>query len=102
MKTSEIFREVHKLLGSPQGDNYIFICITAAVVGNCFDCPVSADRAKETVMQRIAPHYSLNSWVRANVRGVSRKITALDSSVMREFRLRWLDALIAEFEAKGD
>jgi hypothetical protein len=30
------------------------------------------------------------------------KAGELNSAALREYRLRWLDALIAEFEAKGD
>lgn len=87
---------------SPAGRVHIFICTAIRVVCLHFNCPDSSQQALRVILSRIHPYVTLHAWVRGNVRRVSLERTQYDSRDMHEFRLRWLDALIAEFEAKGD
>jgi fructose-1,6-bisphosphatase len=55
---------------------------------------------KKRINKSIYPYTDVGTWLRYN-----RKIKSavLDNrQAMRDYRLRWCDALIAEYEAKGD
>lgn len=61
------------------------------------------NRVKKIIQQRIQPHMCLETWVRHNVKGSWRTLNKINSSEqMQAYRHRWLDALIKEYETKGD
>ena len=61
------------------------------------------NRAKKIIQQRIHPEMALEDWVLKNVKGSWRTLNRSDScKQMQAYRHRWLDALIKEYEAKGD
>jgi hypothetical protein len=56
-------------------------------------------RAKEVIMKRLHPYYSVWEWVYGHNLPNLGSATPQD---FREFRIRWLKALEEEFKAKGD
>ena len=99
MKTSEVFRRAQKKLMN--GDQS-FICHAISRVRGCKD----SDRrhAKEIVMGRLYPFGNAMTWVRSNLYLDHEKHQDFYAAkdLHREWRILWLDNLIAEFEAKGD
>ena len=60
-----------------------------------------AKAAKAVVKARLGGEHTLNNWVRKNVIRAEEhdERTRCYSWTMREYRLRWLDALVKEFSA---
>jgi len=115
MKTSEAFRKAKQLL-QPLGLN-AFIChalYEAAYNRGPHAVPCEWEQiyrtqkhgyktAIKTVTERIGNHSALEDWLVANDVPVYRRYsTDQRNDLMQAYRHRWLDALIAEFEAKGD
>jgi hypothetical protein len=60
-------------------------------------------RAQKRIQERIHPHYDLELWLCYNVPGAYKVIYKIHSrEQVQAYRHRWLDALIKEFETKGD
>jgi hypothetical protein len=66
------------------------------------------DRVKQHIARLIAPHMTLESWLEKN-HGIAMKWRGYTERGVREFctkmqetRHAWVDAMIAEFKAKGD
>jgi len=60
-------------------------------------------RAQKIIQQRIHPHDDLELWLSHNVPGAYKVIYRIHSrEQVQTYRHRWLDALIQEFEEKGD
>lgn len=108
MKLSHLFAAAKQIVGN-QHSSYICLAIK-----DIKDAPqVDIKRALEVIRNRIMPdmpaYYqknnypqyccALESWL-DRVHGINTD-TAPGGS-MKAYRLRWLDALVAEFEAKGD
>ena len=96
MQLSRIFRAVRRMMKRGEGEKYI--------CNNIYFCLAGVprkdrDRAREVIMKRIHPYDTVGGWAwRHNLPDVGR---ATDKD-FREFRIRWLRALEAEFKAKGD
>lgn len=70
---------------------------------------------RNVIMRRLAPHFTVSGWLGANVpkahRLMDKHMTAISRGkdvqnspwveAQRAYRLRWIDHLIAEFNAKG-
>ena len=112
MKTSQVFKQAKKYLWDGDYDVYaqmdveIYIChaIEEVAEHNAHQSYyMQYTHAKRLIQFRIAPHYDLENWVRANVKGAHKVLNkAGGAKQMQAYRHRWLDALIEEFEAKGD
>jgi hypothetical protein len=103
MKTSEVFKEAKKRLHNgaravPDGKS-LNIC---HAIDHAVDHGVpskDAALAQELVMQRLKPHFGVFSWLGA-VAGAHLKRRTRQN--LQTYRHAWLDALVKEFEAKGD
>lgn len=112
MKTSQVFKQAKLCLWDGDYNSYAqmdyspYIChaIEDVAVHNAHQSYyMQYTRAKRIIQQRIAPHYDLENWVRANVRGSYKVLNkAGGAKQLQAYRQRWLDALIEEFESKGD
>lgn len=114
MKTSEAFRKAKQLL-QPIGTNQ-FIChalYEAAYSRSPHAVPCEWEQifttrksgyktAIKTITKRIGNSSALEDWLAANDVSVYRYKDDQRHDLMQAYRHRWLDALIAEFEAKGD
>jgi hypothetical protein len=115
MKTSEAFRKAKQLL-APNGLNtYICHALAEAAYNKC---PTSCDdgwdwhviyttrksgykTAIKTIRERIGSDMALETWLERQGVNIYR-YKARSPDLMQAYRHRWLDALIAEFEGKGD
>ena len=109
MKTSQVFKQAKKYLWTGDlNDSFnksSYICHAISDVGYIYGRHYHTpyERAKCFIQFSIAPHYDLEDWVRANVKGAHKVLNkAGGTEQMQAYRHRWLDALIKEFEAKGD
>lgn len=105
MKTSKAFRLAQKELkrrmeAAPQYSHWICYAIHDALPHR------KAQKCVGIIMDRLHPRPFLGAWLQANITNfdqVVRQMNAMEFvAKLNETRLRWLDALIAEFEAKGD
>jgi len=96
MQLSIIFRSARQIMEQGKGRKHIchsiFYCL-----GGFSD--YDKDRAISVIMNRICPYYDVDQW--AKVQDLPNVCQATDED-FREFRIRWLHALEAEFKAKGD
>ena len=100
MKMSKRFKAARKKLKSGSAS---YICDALRLANVDQDT-----KARELVMQRLAPHVSYTIWAsyehpefyqqHFNPRSIG--VNAYEN--MRAARIHWLDQLIAEFKAKGD
>jgi hypothetical protein len=111
-KTSQAFRQAKKRL-LPIGDCH-FICW--ALAGAAYDRSVMAadfdwhaihktqksgfKTAIKTITDRIGSECTLETWLGSQ--GISIWFMDDRHEQMQAYRHRWIDALIAEFESKGD
>jgi len=109
MKTSQVFKQAKKYLWTgdlnDSFDKSMYICHAISDVGDIYGryYHTPYERAKRLIHFRIAPHYDLESWVRSNVKGSHKVLNkASGTKQLQAYRHRWLDALIEEFESKGD
>lgn len=116
MKTSKIFKQAKERLWDGHNDwinGEMYIC--HAIDETSWQCGVRPTdryfdrryapylRAMKIIQERIHPHCDLDNWVRKNVKGSWKTLNKINSSEqLQAYRHRWLDALIQEFEAKGD
>lgn len=91
-KMSERFRAAKNLLESRRE---VFICHAL-----CRSRKDSDRKAGREIMQRLRPHGTYGEWLRVNHPKLYR--SGEYSADMSAPRIVWLDALIAEFEARGD
>jgi hypothetical protein len=99
MKTSQAFKKIRWRIAARQET---YICVAAAAICGGPAEKRAAGRAKDVVVKRMGPTYegySLTLWLHKQAGIPSGRLTP---AAMRAYRLRWLDALIEEFEAKGD
>ena len=116
MKTSEVFKQAKQYLWDGFFDTHtrmdaqVYICHAieeVAFTRGMYDVNTRRyapyKRAKIIIHQRIAPHYDLENWVRANVKGSHKLLNkAGGAKQLQAYRHRWLDALIKEFESLGE
>ena len=69
-----------------------FICFAIGGVGG--ECKLDVIKLKAEIRRRLYPYYFLETWLECDV-GI--KCEELTNKNMREYRLRWIDALIKEF-----
>jgi len=96
MKTSEIFRRARKRL--ERGFNATICRAIEDLRGaNYFE----KQYARRAIMARLFPFGVVELWARATP-GEMPGANQATPSDFREFRIRWLHALEAEFKARGD
>jgi hypothetical protein len=101
-KTSEVFREAKKHLnrGNQNKNDYICAAISAAKQSKLVT-DKAAKRAMSVIWDRLNDYISVTSWLKE--RGFVHIYARPDNNVqIQKYRHRWLNALIKEFEAKGD
>ncbi len=101
MKSSELLRAAKALLRGPDeitGEIYLCFALKKAFINNPGNF-----RKHEEIAGRIAdalfPHATVSGWL-IIAAGVSANLTTLSN--MQEYRHRWIDHLIQEYESKGD
>ncbi len=108
MKTSKVFAEAKKLLARDYhlvGSKEMFICFALDAVGDQGRAPVSKVKQCRSIIQlRLGVATSLECWLKNNCgiewgRGMDYDVAW---NKMQTTRHAWLDALIAEYQAKGD
>jgi hypothetical protein len=116
MKTSKVYREALKHLwegNRDSGPSTQFICwsiIYAAGFGGSpysmdrllNDIPKSYRKAIQIIDDRLYPDSTLTNWLITNGINVYSMPPAERYKNVQAYRRRWLESLIAEFEAKGD
>jgi hypothetical protein len=103
-KSSKLLRRAKDCLWDGLGDKSRlpiktdFICYAIIFANPKYNAMKKAD-LRVTINSRLAPYHCLERWLigRANVAPVD-----LTDENVQAYRHRWLDALIAEYEAKGD
>jgi hypothetical protein len=101
-KTSEVFRAAKKFLSKGNKDKTDYICC-AIHDAECADLVTgrAADRARHVIQRRLKDNVSVTSWLKD--RGfVPMNKDPYNNVQVQKYRHRWLNALIREFEAKGD
>lgn len=101
-KTSEVFRAAKFYLNRGNEDKSDYIC-GAIWEAERVDLVTAraADRAKYVISSRLGDDVSVTSWLK--VRGfVPMSKSPYNNLQVQKYRHRWLNALIREFEAKGD
>jgi len=108
MKTSELLREAKKGLwwgNSCVPDSYAsyietsYVCIAIDRAGVRTGHSYLARNLRERLRIRLGKHDTVLGWLRYEVGVPEAHITGRN---VQAYRHRWLDALIAEYEAKGD
>ena len=112
MKTSEVFKQAKQHLWdgnrrTAYGEK--FICHAIDKAADYHGAKAFSEkrkpyvRAKLIISLRIAPNFTLFTWVYDNVDGARKVVwSRKGEQQMQAYRHRWLDALIKEFEKKGD
>lgn len=102
-KTSEVFRAAKKYLNKGNQDektDYICSAIGYAELDDLVTAR-AADRARRVIGVRLDDNVSVTSWLKD--RGfVPMNKSPYNNVQVQKYRHRWLNALIREFEAKGD
>jgi hypothetical protein len=112
MKTSEAFKQAKQCLKPIGKANYICHALAEALYGRSVLTVGAGDgwqkihttrksgfkTAIKVITNRIGSDAPLESWLSRNGIGYWKQ----ELGQMQAYRHRWLDALIAEFEAKGD
>ena len=104
MKSSQILRKAQKLVAAGK-TNYLCCSIShAAQTVDTVEAVDKSHRLRARIMAAIYPRASASMWLYDVLKPKQdfeewRKAHMDD---LREWRIRWLDALIAEYEAKGD
>ncbi len=101
-KTSEVFRLAKTYLnrGDQDKTDYICVAIGHAECDNRVTVKAS-DRARQVIGSRLQDNVSVTSWLKD--RGyIPMRQNPSNNKQVQKYRHRWLNALIKEFEAKGD
>jgi len=101
-KTSEVFRVAKNYLNRGDQDKTDYICaaIGWAEEDNRVTWKASM-RARQVIGSRLQDTVSVTSWLKA--RGyIPMRQDPYNNKQVQRYRHRWLNALIKEFEAKGD
>lgn len=96
MKTSTMLREAQQRIKS-EWNTHICTALDSAF-------GFESRKIREEILRRIRPCYSETTWLKAQI-GVDCNNYVWNcehKDELREWRVRWLDLLIAEYEAKGD
>jgi len=111
MKTSEVFKRAKEQLAmdysetcsSPTKEKFICIAITTAAAHTKRITSGDIDRCAKIIQSRMNWTYTLEGWLvdQGCIPHYSLCGRATKDRI-QEHRHRWLDALIAEFESKGD
>ena len=101
-KTSEVFRVAKTYLNRGDQDKTDYIC---AAIGdaewNKLVTSKAADRARKVIGLRLYDNATVTSWLKD--RGyIPMRQDPYNNKQVQRYRHRWLNALIKEFEAKGD
>lgn len=101
-KTSEVFRVAKKYLNRGDQDKTDYICaaIGWAEEDNWVTWKASM-RARQVLESRLQDNVSVTGWLKD--RGyIPMRQDPYNNKQVQRYRHRWLNALIKEFEAKGD
>ena len=101
-KTSEVFRLAKMHLNRGNEDKTDYICGAIGGVEHAkLVTSKAADRARAVIGTRLRDNVSVTSWLKE--RGfVPINQDPYNNVQVQKYRHRWLNALIKEFEAKGD
>ena len=102
MKSSQILRRAKKRIESGIG-TYLCYAIDCASDDDP-DSLRKAEAMRSRIMVSIYPHTTAAKWLYLCIQPKQRYDVwaKVNEDALREWRARWLDALIAEYEAKGD
>ena len=102
MKSSELLRKAQMRIVSGKS-TFVCYAITGAA-GATEECIRKAEALRTRVMASIYPHANAATWLHLRIKPEQNNAAWSDANeaALREWRVRWLDALIAEYEAKGD
>lgn len=106
MKTSELLKRAKRdHLASSQKEydttgKSCFLCLAIADAGYITDQRRLADKLQRRITKALGAHTSVGTWLMANGHARAGEFNAGNASF--EYRHRWIDSLIAEYEAKGD
>lgn len=101
-KTSEVFRAAKKYLNRGNEDKSDYICgAIGGVVRDNLVTNRAAYRASNVIGVRLGDSVSVTGWLKD--RGfVPMNKDPYNNVQVQKYRHRWLNALIREFESKGD
>jgi hypothetical protein len=101
-KTSEVFRVAKNYLNKGNQDKTDYIC---AAIGHAEEDELvtwkASMRARQVIGSRLQDNATVTSWLKD--RGyIPMRQDPFNHKQVQKYRHRWLNALIKEFEAKGD
>ena len=102
MKSSQILRRAKTRIVSGRST---YVCYAIACASDATPEAIrKAEALRTRVMASIYPHANAAKWLHLCIKPKQRYEAWSDANeeALREWRTRWLDALIAEYEAKGD
>lgn len=101
-KTSEVFRVAKNYLNKGNQDKTDYICsaIGWAEEDN-WVTRKAAERARNVIGSRLQDNATVTSWLKDR-QLIPRYQNPSNNKQVQKYRHRWLNALIKEFEAKGD
>ena len=106
-KTSELLIEAKKRLSTTRKEtihwgNSLYVCIAislAAAANYSTKADVLARKVSNRIRESLGEYSSVRNWL-ANVAMVPYE--ELNEEAMQQYRHRWIDSLIAEYQAAGD
>lgn len=105
MKTSEVLRLAKKLLWNGKEfrpwDRWTYVCVAVDETGTTYGAPYKDRiRVKRMISKRLKPFYDVEDWLADRVSPTT--IYRASEYKIQQYRHRWVNAMIAEFKAKGD
>lgn len=102
MKTSELLRKARRYLwdgkGKQKPKQCSGLCVAILLAETHITYPMGRD-IRNRIIKSLGRHIYVVGWLEHKARVPRRLLTAEN---VQEYRHRWLDALIAEYEARGD
>ena len=104
MKSSTLLREAQKHILACQSWHLCYALHYAANVAGTVGARKKGFLLQSRIMKSIQPYATADAWLHEKIkaRGSYEVWCEKHKWTLRGWRIRWLDALIAEYEEKGD
>ena len=104
MKSSTLLREAQKRILACQSDHLCYALYYAANDAGTKEARHKSDALTSRIMRSLGPYGLADAWLHEKIKSKTSYETWRERNrwELRGWRIRWLDALIAEYEANGD
>ena len=102
MKTSTLLRRAKQCLWDGKSERRSRVCSGLCVAIMCSETDITYDvgrAVRNRIQQSLGGHTYVTGWLKYEAKVPKKLLTAEN---VQEYRHRWLDALIAEYKARGD